>query len=366
MEQAPGRLATLARLGGYCKGSVNLAAGDRMTVEPAQQTQQSFHDALMGHPLIRELWNHFPENMFLVRVEEGGHFTVEAANPAQLDTIGRECLGQPLSAFMPAATAEAIYARYRECVARDKPMRYQEHAAFFDEHGNEQYGHWLTLIVPLHNAADDPQRVTHLFGIAQDVTELHQARDALERHNQELEARVEQRTAELQHANHELRLLNGQLEEMATRDFLTGCYNRRHIETLGQREIERARRYGTSLSVLMVDLDAFKQVNDTRGHAAGDAALKRVAVSLQEALRESDLLGRFGGDEFLILLPESGNDEARATAERLQQRARELAAISISVGIATLRSGDSLESLAARADQQLLEAKREYHREASG
>ncbi|WP_312035898.1 sensor domain-containing diguanylate cyclase [Billgrantia desiderata] len=336
-----------------------------MTVEPPQQTQQSFHDGLMGHPLIRELWNHFPENMFLVRVEEDGHFTVEAANPAQIDTIGRECLGKPLPAFMPAATAEAIYARYRECVARNKPMRYQEHAAFFDEHGNEQYGYWLTLIVPLHNADDDPQRVTHLFGISQDVTELHQARDAMERHNQVLEARVEQRTAELQHANRELRLLNGQLKEMATRDFLTGCYNRRHIETLGQREIERARRYDTSLSVLMIDLDAFKQVNDTQGHEAGDTALKRVAASLQSALRANDLLGRFGGDEFLILLPESSNDDARATAERLQQQTHELTAISISVGIATLRSDDSLESLAARADQQLLAAKREYHREAS-
>lgn len=337
-----------------------------MKDEPPQQTPPSFHDALMGHPLIRELWHHFPENMFLVRVEDDGHFTVEAANPAQLAIVGRECLGQPLTAFMPAASAEAIYARYRECVARDQPMRYQEHAAFFDEDGNEQYGYWLTLIVPLHNATDDPQRVTHVFGIAQDVTELHQAREALERHNQALEARVEQRTSELQHANRELTLLNGQLEEMAIRDFLTGCYNRRHIETLGQREVDRARRYGTSLSVLMIDLDAFKQINDTQGHAAGDASLKRVAASLQGALRESDLLGRFGGDEFLILLPESDNDAARATAERLQQRARELAAISISVGIATLRSDDSLESLAARADQQLLAAKREYHREASG
>lgn len=336
-----------------------------MTLEAPQQTLQSFHDGLMGHPLIRELWNHFPENMFLIRVEEDGHFTLEAANPAQVDTIGRECLGQPLPAFLPAATAEAIYAHYRECVARNKPMRYQEHAAFFDEHGNEQYGYWLTLIVPLHNADDDPQRVTHLFGISQNVTELHQARDELERHNQVLEARVEQRTAELQHANRELRLLNGQLEEMATRDFLTGCYNRRHIETLGQREIERAWRYGTPLSMLMIDLDAFKQVNDTQGHEAGDTALKRVAASLQSALRANDLLGRFGGDEFLILLPESSSEDALATAERLQQQTLELTAISISVGIATLRRDDSLESLAARADQQLLAAKREYHREAS-
>lgn len=297
-----------------------------MPEDPPQQIPQSFHDALMAHPLIRELWNHFPENMFLVRVEDDSHFSVEAANPAQVDTIGRECLGKPLPDFMPAATAESIYARYRECVALNKPMRYQEHAAFYDEHGNEQYGYWLTLIVPLHNAADDPQRVTHLFGIAQDVTELHQARDALERHNQALEARVEQRTAELQHANRELRLLNGQLEEMAIRDFLTGCYNRRHIETLGRREVERARRYGTSLSVLMIDLDAFKQVNDTQGHAAGDAVLKRVA-------------------------------------ERLQQRARDQADVSISVGIATLRPGEnSLDGLTARADQRLLAAKRERHR----
>ena len=330
--------------------------------DPDPCLRLTFHDALMAHPLIRELWHHFPENMFLVRAEPYGHFVVEAANPAQHATVGRECIGKPIASFMPAATAEAIYARYRECVTRDAPIRYEEHVAFFDEQGNEQFGYWLTLIVPLHNDAEDSQRVTHLFGIAQDVTELRNAREALERQNQVLEARVEERTAALQQANHELKLLNIQLEEMATRDFLTGCYNRRHIETLGQREVERARRYVSPLSALMLDLDAFKHVNDTLGHAAGDAALKRVAACLQQALRESDLLGRFGGDEFLILLAEIGREDATATAARLRQQVAELAGVSISVGVATLRhQGDSLESLAGRADQRLLDAKRQCH-----
>ncbi|MBD3896155.1 diguanylate cyclase [Halomonas sp. ML-15] len=316
----------------------------------------------MAHPLVRELWHHFPENMFLVRAEKDGHFVVEAANPAQLATIGRECLGKPLSAFMPEATVEAIYARYRECVAADIPMRYEEHVAFFDTQGQEQFGYWLTLIVPLHNDPDDLQRVTHLFGIAQDVTELRNARDALEQHNQALEARVMQRTAELTRANHELTLLNAQLEEMASRDFLTGCYNRRHIEVLGQRELERARRYASPLSVLMIDLDAFKQVNDTHGHAAGDIALKRVATSLAGELRESDLLGRFGGDEFLVLLPGIAERDAKATAERLCQRIVDLTDISISLGVATLvEQDDSLDSLAGRADQRLLTSKRRHY-----
>nr|WP_205600852.1 sensor domain-containing diguanylate cyclase [Halomonas socia] len=329
---------------------------------PATHARLTFHDALMAHPLIRELWHHFPENMFLVCAEANGHFVVDAANPAQLATIGRECIGKPIASFMPPATAEAIYGRYRECVARDEPMRYEEHVAFFDRHGNEQFGYWLTLIVPLHNDPDDPQRVTHLFGIAQDVTELRNAREALERHNQMLEARVEERTAALRRANHELTLLNAQLEEMATRDFLTGCYNRRHIETLGQREVERAQRYASPLSALMLDLDAFKQVNDSHGHAAGDAALKRVAACLQQALRESDLLGRFGGDEFLILLPEIGPDDAAATAGRLQRQVAELAGISISIGVASLRhQHDNLDSLAGRADQRLLAAKRQRY-----
>ncbi|PMR75183.1 sensor domain-containing diguanylate cyclase [Billgrantia endophytica] len=307
--------------------------------------------------LIRELWNHFPENMFLVRVESEDDFIMEAVNPAQKATLGAACEGRRLHDFLPRDTADAIWARYHECVVSDMPMRYQESATYFDPEGVECFGHWLTLLVPIHHHS---HRVTHLFGISQDLTELQLAREALERQNQRLEARVAERTAELRAANDELQSLNARLEELATRDFLTSAYNRRHLESLAESELRRVDRSGAPLCMLMIDLDEFKQVNDALGHAAGDAVLRRVADTLRAELRDSDLLGRYGGDEFVIVLPDTRLEEALATAERLRHAVQASTQTTISLGVAQYQPGDiHLGELTQRADHQLLDAKRD-------
>jgi two-component system cell cycle response regulator len=113
-----------------------------------------------------------------------------------------------------------------------------------------------------------------------------------------------------------LRLLR-QLEELSFTDPLTGALNRRAFDDSLRREVSRARRYGLVLSLVIVDLDHFKRINDTFGHPAGDEILKAFVKRLEQGLRESDLLHRYGGEEFAILLPHTGEAGARELAERL-------------------------------------------------
>ena len=109
-----------------------------------------------------------------------------------------------------------------------------------------------------------------------------------------------------------------QLRDLATMDYLTGIYNRRHFYELAEKEISRTERLNKNLSLIIFDLDRFKLVNDTLGHSAGDTVLKFIVDLSQQRLRKYDIMGRFGGDEFLILLPETDLDEAHALAEELR------------------------------------------------
>lgn len=144
-------------------------------------------------------------------------------------------------------------------------------------------------------------------------------------------------------------------------DALTGLWNRSHFEAAGLLEAERARRYGTPLSVLMFDIDHFKTINDRHGHAAGDTVLREVAEQAAAVLRSSDLLFRWGGEEFAVLLPVDARAAAEA-AEKLRQRiaATDFGAagkVSISIGVAQLEADESLESALQRADAMLYRAK---------
>ncbi len=162
--------------------------------------------------------------------------------------------------------------------------------------------------------------------------------------------------------------LFAEVQQLAITDGLTGLYNRRHFFALAERELERARRYGHPLSVILLDLDHFKHVNDTYGHSVGDEALRVVAARCRECLRSIDHLGRYGGEEFAALLPENDLDGARAAAERLRQCIAEspvetsqgLLPLTISLGVAALdESCPDLATLLSRADAALYVAKKE-------
>ena len=156
------------------------------------------------------------------------------------------------------------------------------------------------------------------------------------------------------------------LNQQAHTDQMTGANNRGYFLELLDVEIERASRYGHSLCVLMLDLDQFKSINDTRGHAAGDEAIRTVTRVLQSSgLRQSDFLGRIGGEEFAVALPETDLQDAADAAERVRSQlaatpviyASEKFTITVSIGVSEFRDGDSQETLLQRADQAMYQAK---------
>ena len=163
-------------------------------------------------------------------------------------------------------------------------------------------------------------------------------------------------------------LLMRRLEDLATIDELTGAYNRRHFLSVGKAEIARAWRYGHPLSLLIIDIDHFKRVNDTWGHEAGDRVLHEACQIIKSALRSVDVFGRHGGEEFAILLPETSPDQAAGVAERLRASLAENAvkvtsdasvSITVSIGVAgALRIGEeSIDSLIRSADAAMYKAK---------
>lgn len=158
----------------------------------------------------------------------------------------------------------------------------------------------------------------------------------------------------------------GRLERLASRDELTGAYNRRRFLEKANAEFARCRRYRKPLSVLMIDLDHFKTINDSFGHAAGDAVLKSIVTTIAGALRESDLLGRIGGEEFMVLLVETARDQAQTAAQRLLQainqlkvkEAGETVQTTASIGVSLMAPGDqTFDDLMKRADQAMYQAK---------
>jgi diguanylate cyclase (GGDEF)-like protein len=157
------------------------------------------------------------------------------------------------------------------------------------------------------------------------------------------------------------------LEALAAIDWLTGIYNRRHFETLARAELARCQRYLRPLSILMIDIDHFKAINDRFGHSAGDRVLQTVAAVCRAAKRDSDVVARVGGEEFALMLPETTEEAATQFAERLRHQIRDCAptvegeklAVTVSIGIAAanLRTA-GIESLLRCADQALYQAKR--------
>jgi len=149
-----------------------------------------------------------------------------------------------------------------------------------------------------------------------------------------------------------------ELLEQSIRDPLTGLYNRRFFDLTMDQQTELTRRYGRDLTLVLFDLDGFKQVNDTYGHAAGDDVLKRFSQVLKQTVRKSDWVCRMGGDEFAVILPETTELNARTMVERLFQAWKaldvETGEIGVSIGIASLPS----DSLFDQADRMLLQAKR--------
>ena len=203
--------------------------------------------------------------------------------------------------------------------------------------------------------------VSGIIGLLEEA--LRETR-ALHTAHEVAEARLQLVTAEdrIERLKSELELVN----QLVREDQLTGALNRRGLEHALAREAVRADRKASALCLALIDLDDFKRLNDGYGHQAGDCVLVHLVALIRDTIRGNDLIGRYGGEEFLLVLPDSGVEESSAVMNRLRDRLHERPLlwdsdrlrVSFSAGIAERHKGEDQDSVIARADKALYEAKR--------
>ncbi|MFC7207559.1 GGDEF domain-containing protein [Comamonas endophytica] len=202
-------------------------------------------------------------------------------------------------------------------------------------------------VVPLTHSTREVQRLSSTLG--------HMTRRLLEM-NEAMEEVVRQRTLELRYANQEL-------ERLASSDPLTGLLNRRGFDARLAQALALAQRSSLPMSVITIDVDHFKQVNDTHGHEIGDQVLRSLAQQLRSRLRASDVVARLGGEEFIVLLPETTLAQAQQLAEELVRAVRDqpqdpVGSVTVSAGLSALRPGDADAcAMLRRSDEALYAAK---------
>lgn len=278
--------------------------------------------------LYRSIHDNVQEAIFLVRVE-GDDFVFVGNNPRHQETTGltgERLKGSRPQDILPPEMAEQVCANYRLCVAEGRTIRYEEE---LDLPAGTRI--WMTSLAPVF---DDGGRVEMIVGLSVDVTEQKRA--------------------------------EAELRRLATTDELTGLANRRHFLERAEQELDRVRRYATPSAFIMLDIDHFKNINDTWGHATGDTVLRRMALVLGEAVRATDLVGRLGGEEFGVLLPETDLQAALKLTERLRIAVTEAVVeadgetlrFSASFGVTLLHADDeNVDMPMARADAALYASK---------
>ncbi|MEG6584836.1 ABC transporter substrate binding protein [Dendrosporobacter sp. 1207_IL3150] len=191
--------------------------------------------------------------------------------------------------------------------------------------------------------------------------------------NMTLENRVSERTQELQDKNVQLKmahqgleLLNQQLDLISRTDALTGLYNRRHMESKIQEEFAKYLSNGSEFAIIIADIDSFKKVNDVYGHDAGDCLLRCVSEDIRKLVRKSDTVARWGGEEFLLLLPATVSENAKERAERIRSTVEKKVyfcgevrlSVTLTLGVSVISKDDTIANVIKRADYSLYQGKR--------
>lgn len=192
---------------------------------------------------------------------------------------------------------------------------------------------------------DEHGKVVCIEGIIRDVTERKIMEEKIKRHSLDLEKKVKEKTEEIRKQNKELREINAKLHELTVMDGLTGIRNFRYFSQVLEMEFKRAKRYDMPLACIILDIDDFKFINDRFGHTSGDFALIKTAYLLKNTIRDTDIVARYGGDEFTIVLPNTDLKDACVVGQKILERFRGyklkkdsliLGKISLSLGISAL------------------------------
>lgn len=182
---------------------------------------------------------------------------------------------------------------------------------------------------------------------------------------------LQEKLEQVSQQSHSLRGENETLVRLAAKDGLTGLYNHAYIKERLKQEIYRCQRYEHPLSLLMIDIDDFKSLNDNYGHVVGDRVLKTLSMLMQEIIRPSDIIGRYGGEEFLVILPQTNSENSLAVAERIRENIefykfevhpskKKISQITVSIGLSAFPDhGKTSEDLIVFADESLYAAKKE-------
>jgi diguanylate cyclase (GGDEF)-like protein/PAS domain S-box-containing protein len=311
---SPEQVAVLADLSSLVMDELELRLQRRLAVEGAQQARQSVEE-------MRILFEHAPLALWTLD-PEGIVLSWNRAAEQAFGWTAAEAVGHFLPTVGPAERAS--YDELARELARERSARVVERKRLRKD------GSPIDVRLAVSPLFDDQDRLRGFLSIAQDVTE-------------------------------ELRLRE-ELRRAALIDPMTGLLNRRGFVEMAAREVARARRDRANLAVIMFDLDHFKRINDTRGHAVGDRVLATVARIVRQNLRGMDVGTRWGGEEMLVLLPGTDAAGARVVAERTRSTVAALLepglpSVTISGGIATWEPGEGIDATVARADRALYEAK---------
>lgn len=278
-----------------------------------------------------------PDPLFILS-ESGRYLAVYGGNDPGYYHDGRTLVGQTVSDLLPADKASQVMEQIRQSLGENRLLKVEYPLAAHEVKGLE--------------SAEGPREMLWFEGHIQPLAEPIDGERAVVWVARNITPRKE---------------LEEQLRRASVIDPLTGTFNRRKLlEVLADR-FASFLRYGEACAVVMIDADHFKRINDRYGHSVGDEVLIAIAEIARDMLRENDLLARVGGEEFVLVLPQTDLDRARRVAERLRVALREgldkdfpdLPPVTISQGVAVMRDGDvSHEGALHRADQALYEAKR--------
>jgi diguanylate cyclase (GGDEF)-like protein/PAS domain S-box-containing protein len=299
--------------------------------------------------LYRKMNENSPLGMHFYKLNDKNQLIFTGANPAADKLLGVDnfqFIGKTIEEAFPQLTQTEVPERYRDTAAKGIPWS-TEQITYSDDKG-------IAGAFDVRAFQTTPGNMVAIFA---DITERKQAEVELQQTKEGLEA-----------ANIQLQTALEREKQLAHTDVLTGINNRRYLYELAEREFEMSTRYQQPLSLMLFDIDHFKEVNDTFGHAVGDHILQRVTQVACDELRSTDIIGRYGGEEFVVILPMTKAQQAYSLAERIRSGVEAMfvptekgdAAVTLSIGIIEMVKGaqnGSAESLIRRADEAMYSAK---------